>query len=159
MANFTSQSDLRNQMDNRRWTAASPSDDFPGGVNNPLTEDFIRWKSGKGVDPKLLNLLEQFGELYTDRNELFKKVFKSRNYDDLFKKMSAAMEKKKRMKKARSLPRSRSFGTRDISGNQIDELRLQKFKLKIPNVLVSEPEAESDVPPINTGFNLRDHQW
>lgn len=97
------------------------------------THNFIRWKSGKRVDPRVLTLLESFEEIYSDRHEFFKKIFHE-DYDELFKKIGDALKKKKQMKKVRSFPRSMSM--RGIGVREIDELRNERFKIKPPNVIV-----------------------
>ncbi|KAL8050531.1 hypothetical protein ABFS82_06G086900 [Erythranthe guttata] len=109
-----------------------------------VTHDLIRWKSGKLVDPEILMLLESFEELYMDRREFFKKIFRG-NHEELFKKIGDAVTKKKKMKKAKSMPRSmsmRAIGTRglDLDDGMIDGIKLGRFKVRTPNVLVDEPE-------------------
>ncbi|KAL7107989.1 hypothetical protein ACP275_06G088000 [Erythranthe tilingii] len=116
-----------------------------------VTHDLIRWKSGKLVDPEILMLLESFEEIYMDRREFFKKIFHG-NHEELFKKIGDAVTKKKKMKKAKSMPRSmsmRAIGTRglnlDDGMNMIDGhgIKLGRFKVRTPNVLVDEPDDQT----------------
>ncbi|GFP88810.1 hypothetical protein PHJA_001024700 [Phtheirospermum japonicum] len=96
----------------------------------------IRWKSGKRVAPWLLALLEAFGEIYVDRREFFKRIFQG-DHEELFKKIGDDLKKKKHMKKIMK----RSIIMRGIRERGIDEeigdgLRLQRFKVRTPNVIV-----------------------
>ncbi|KAL3640549.1 hypothetical protein CASFOL_015517 [Castilleja foliolosa] len=105
------------------------------------TRDMIRWKSGKKLDPNLVTLLELFGEIYTERHEFFKKIFHGKHEEEVFQKVDNVFKRKKTMKKARSMTRSLSM--RAINRRGIDDdLRLERFKIKTPNVMVAEPGEE-----------------
>ncbi|KAI3458878.1 hypothetical protein Pfo_015541 [Paulownia fortunei] len=108
----------------------------------PKTHDIIRWNSGKRVDPRLLALLESFGEIYMDRHEFFKKIFHG-NHEEVFKKIGDALRKKKQMKKSRSMPRSLSMRAIKQRGvdDESDGLRLERFKVRTPNVIVAGPDG------------------
>ncbi|KAG6414847.1 hypothetical protein SASPL_122221 [Salvia splendens] len=104
------------------------------------THNFIRWKSGKMIDSKLLALLESFGEIYIRRREFFKKIF-DETYEELFEMVGKALMNTKKMKNTRSLRRSmsmRAIGTRGIDE---EELRLERFKVKTPDVIVVEQDG------------------
>ncbi|KAH6813577.1 hypothetical protein C2S51_022595 [Perilla frutescens var. frutescens] len=99
--------------------------------------NLIRWKSGKRVDPRLLALLESFGEIYVERREFFKRIF-DENYEELFEKIGSAFKKRKQMKKSKSMSRSismRPIRKRGIDEEEFDGLRLERFKVKTPNVI------------------------
>lgn len=106
----------------------------------------IRWKSGQIVDPRLLELLESFKEIYVKRNEFFKKIFPGNIYEDfvqVFKKFSdkAIWENKK----VTTMQRSLSFGSttpREFTGDDQSELRLERFKVSTPPVMVIGPNGE-----------------
>ncbi|KAH6756278.1 hypothetical protein C2S53_003698 [Perilla frutescens var. hirtella] len=104
--------------------------------------NLIRWKSGKRVDPRLLALLESFGEIYVERREFFKRIF-DENYEELFEKIGSAFKKRKQMKKSKSM--SRSISMRSIRKRGIDEEfdgpRLERFKVKTPNVIEIEQDG------------------
>ncbi|KAG6404560.1 hypothetical protein SASPL_136809 [Salvia splendens] len=53
-----------------------PAFDYSNRQEETKTSHFIRWNSGKRVDPRLLGALEMFGEIYVERREFFDKVFK-----------------------------------------------------------------------------------
>lgn len=108
------------------------------------THNMIRWKSGKMVDPKLLALLESFGEIYVERREFFKKIFDEK-YEEVFEKIGSGLKRRKKMKKARSMSRSlsmRAMGQRGIDQDvELEGLRLERFKVKTPNVIDVELEG------------------
>lgn len=76
-----------------------------------------------------------------ERREFFKKIFDGK-HEELFKKMSNAMKTKKKMKKAKSMPRSMSMRAMKQRGldDEIDGLRLERFKVRTPNVIVAQPD-------------------
>ncbi|KAL1557731.1 hypothetical protein AAHA92_08277 [Salvia divinorum] len=99
--------------------------------------NFIRWKSGKMIDSRLLALLESFGEIYIERRGFFKKIF-DETYEELFETVGKALKNMKKMKKTRSMRRSvsmRAIGTRGID-DEVEEPRDERFKVKTPNVIV-----------------------
>lgn len=115
------------------------------------THNFIRWKSGKLVDPRLLALLESFGEIYVERHEFFKRIFDEK-HEELFEKIGHALKKRKKMKKGRSMRRSmsmRAIGERGID-EEMEGLRLERFRVKTPNVIVvgQDGSSKGGQPPI-----------
>lgn len=102
------------------------------------THNMIRWKSGKRVDPRLLALLESFGEIYVERREFFKKIFDEK-YEELFETIGSALRRGRKMKKARSMSRSlsmRAIGKRGLDQDvELEGLRLEWFKVRTPNVI------------------------
>ncbi|KAK4431100.1 hypothetical protein Salat_0872000 [Sesamum alatum] len=124
-------------MDSSYW-GSSMEDDVPDSQSYTKTSNLIRWKSGKRVDPRLLALLESFGEIYMERHEFFEKIFGGNICEELFKKIGNALRKKKEMKKAKSMPRSLSMRAIKRRGvdDEIDGLRLERFKVRTPNVVL-----------------------
>lgn len=110
--------------------------------------NIIRWKSGKMVDPKLLELLESFRELYVKRRKFFKKIFPV-NYEEsveVFKKLEVAIRKNKKMKNQATVKRSLSFGDES-------NIRLERFKIKTPVVIVAGPNGQDKNGQENNGSN------
>lgn len=109
------------------------------GSLNQRNNYMIRWKSGKRVDEKLLNLLEAyFQELYLKRNDFFKKIFPGHVYDqfvDVFNKIGAVLSKNYNGNHVQTVQRSLSFGS--------TETRLEWFKVKTPDVVVLQPASDS----------------
>lgn len=115
----------------------------------------IRWKSGQIVDPRLLQLLESFKEIYVKRNEFFKKIFPENIYEDfvqVFKKFGDQTlwknNKKKKVTKMATMQRSLSFGNTNISrefseDDELSELRIERFKVSTPPVMIIGPNGES----------------
>lgn len=103
-----------------------------GRFDNRDTRPYmIRWKSGKKVDERLLMLLESFfQEIYVKREEFFKKIFpeKHEEFTDVFNKIGAMLSKNNDKAKHRTMRRSLSVGS---------PRRLERFKVKTPNVIVS----------------------
>uniref|UniRef100_A0A5B7BQT9 Uncharacterized protein n=1 Tax=Davidia involucrata TaxID=16924 RepID=A0A5B7BQT9_DAVIN len=95
--------------------------------------NIIRWKSGKSVDPRLLNLLEFFRELYIERGEFFKKIFPGLHdeFVDVFKKIGGMLARKEGMK-VQTMQRSLSLGSPSTPkhGDDDSTLRLQWFKVR-----------------------------
>ncbi|KAI3470575.1 hypothetical protein Pfo_027238 [Paulownia fortunei] len=103
------------------------------------TYNMIRWKSGKRVDPRLLALLESFGEIYVDRHEFFERIFHG-DHEELFKKIGDLLKRKKHMKKSGSMKRSmsmRAIRQRGVEEESEDGLRVERFKVRTPNVIVA----------------------
>ncbi|KAG8377454.1 hypothetical protein BUALT_Bualt08G0034700 [Buddleja alternifolia] len=138
-------------LDSSSYGSSSSSgskDDIAHNQNQAKTYNLIRWKSGKKVDPRLLALLESFGEVYVNRHELFERIFHG-EHEELFNKIGDAlkmkmkmkMKKKKEIKKARSMKRSmsmRAIGKRGIHEENGDELLIdERFKVRTPNVIVT----------------------
>lgn len=118
--------------------------------DHAITSHLIRWKSGKRVDPRLLTMLEQFGEIYVERREFFNKIFHG-DHEEVFKKIGNALKKKKSMKKSGSMKRSMSMkamGHRGIIQEDIHELRPERFRVRTPiNVIeVAEDDAQGGQP-------------
>ncbi|KAL0317267.1 UNVERIFIED_CONTAM: hypothetical protein Sangu_2141000 [Sesamum angustifolium] len=113
--------------------------EVPESQSYTKTSNLIRWKSGKRVDPRLLTLLESFGEIYVERHEFFKKIFDGNTHEELFKKIGNALRKKKEIKKARSMPRSLSMRAIKRRGvdDEIDGFKVERFKVRTPNVVVA----------------------
>ncbi|KAL0303541.1 UNVERIFIED_CONTAM: hypothetical protein Sradi_6222200 [Sesamum radiatum] len=113
-------------------------DELPDSQSYTKTSNLIRWKSGKRVDPRLLTLLESFGEIYMERQEFFKKIFGGNTHEEVFKKIGNALKRKKEMKKAGSMPRSLSMRAIKQRGvdDEIDGFKLKRFKVRTPNVVV-----------------------
>lgn len=133
-----------NSSNSDDYSYSSMENNFFDSQNHTKTHNMIRWKSGKKVDPKLLALLESFGEIYVDRHEFFKKIFRG-DHEELFEKIGDALKKKKQMKKGRSMPRSmsmRAIGKRG-GDEEIDGVRLGRFKVRTPNVIVAGPDGAS----------------
>lgn len=96
------------------------------------------------VDPRLLTLLESFEEIYVERREFFKRIFDEK-YEELFEKIGEALKKRKKMKKGKSMGRSmsmRAIGRRGID-EEMEGLRLERFKVKTPNVIVVGQDGSS----------------
>lgn len=117
--------------------------------DHSITSHLIRWKSGKRVDPRLLTMLEQFGEIYVERHEFFHKIFHG-DHEEVFKKIGNALKKKKSMKKSGSMTRSmsmRAIGHRGIQ-EETNEFRPQRFRIRKPNVIeVAEDDAQAGDQP------------
>ncbi|KAL0322171.1 UNVERIFIED_CONTAM: hypothetical protein Scaly_2513500 [Sesamum calycinum] len=113
--------------------------EVPESQSYTKTSNLIRWKSGKRVDPRLLTLLESFGEIYVERHDFFKKIFDGNTHEELFKKIGNALRKKKEIKKARSMPRSLSMRAIKRRGvdDEIDGFKVERFKVRTPNVVVA----------------------
>nr|GMD54476.1 Nuclear valosin-containing protein [Ipomoea batatas] len=96
----------------------------------------IRWKSGNRVDPRLLTLLESFRDVFDKREDFFKKIFPGiyEEFKDVFGKF-AMIKGQKREMKARALERSSSLGS-------ARGLRLERFRVKTPNVTVVTPPQD-----------------
>ncbi|KAG8380600.1 hypothetical protein BUALT_Bualt06G0032500 [Buddleja alternifolia] len=124
--------------DHGRCSSLSIENDLPDNQNNAKTYDMIRWKSGKRVDPRLLMLLESFVEIYMDLNDFFVKIFNG-NHEELFDKIGHAMKMK--MKKVGSMSRSMSTGAIKERGVDDDGVRLERFKVKTPDVKVAAPDG------------------
>ncbi|GMY23185.1 hypothetical protein FCV25MIE_18426 [Fagus crenata] len=91
--------------------------------------------AGKGIDPRLLTLLEFFRQLYVRRQEVFKKSIPDlhNEFSELFKKDGAKLSQVKsgRMK-VQTVQRSLSVGSpRELSQ---DDLKLERFKVKTINL-------------------------
>lgn len=115
------------------------------------THNLIRWKSGKRIDSRLLALLESFGEIYVERREFFKKIF-DETYEEMFEIIGKALVKRRKMNKAGSMGRSmsmRAIGSRGID-QEIEGLRLERFKVKTPNVIVVGQDGPSQEGPTQT---------
>ncbi|GER28925.1 tRNA/tmRNA (uracil-C(5))-methyltransferase [Striga asiatica] len=115
--------------------------------DNTSTRNMIRWKSGKRVDPRLMTVLQLFGEIYMERHEFFNKIFRG-NHEDAFKKIENLLKRKKTMKKAKSMPRSlsmRAIGRqRGLDGEINDDLLLERFKIRTPDVIVADPVEQGE---------------
>ncbi|KAL7147128.1 hypothetical protein ABFS83_06G087400 [Erythranthe nasuta] len=125
-------------MDSSKCSICSSS----GGVECYMkTHDMLRWKSGETVDIKTIGVLEPLGEMYVDRPVFFKRVF--RDHEELFKKIGDAITMKKMKKKKRMMTRSMSvskiINQRGLDDG-IDGLKLERFKVKTPNVIVESDD-------------------
>nr|GMD52749.1 Nuclear valosin-containing protein [Ipomoea batatas] len=100
----------------------------------------IRWKSGKRVDPRLLTLLESFRDVFDKREDFFKKIFPGiyEEFKDVFGKFSMIKGQKREMK-TRALERSSSLGS-------ARGLRLERFRVKTPNVTVVTGPQDGEGP-------------
>ncbi|KAG8362733.1 hypothetical protein BUALT_BualtUnG0045900 [Buddleja alternifolia] len=138
-------------LDSSSYGSSSSSgskDDIAHNQNQAKTYNLIRWKSGKKVDPRLLALLESFGEVYVNRHELFERIFHG-EHEELFNKIGDALKmkkKKKEIKKARSMKRSmsmRAIGKRGIHEENDDEILIdERFKVRTPNVIVTAGQED-----------------
>ncbi|CAA0829300.1 Unknown protein [Striga hermonthica] len=114
--------------------------------DNTSTRNMIRWKSGKRVDPRLMTVLQLFGEIYMERHEFFDRIFRG-DHEDAFKKVETLLKRKKTMKKAKSMPRSlsmRAIGRQRGVDGEDDGLRLDRFKIRTPNVIVADPGEQGE---------------
>ncbi|XP_057789356.1 uncharacterized protein LOC131006192 [Salvia miltiorrhiza] len=122
-----------------------PDFDFSSKQHHPKTSHMIRWNSGKRVDPRLLGMLEMFGEIYVERREFFDKIFHG-DHEEVFKKIGHALKtKKKQMSKSGSMKRStsmRAIRQRGLDAEEINELRAERFKIRTPNVIVAEGDEQ-----------------
>ncbi|PIN03888.1 hypothetical protein CDL12_23583 [Handroanthus impetiginosus] len=148
MEEFPCSSSRQHPMDSSNYGIYQYSNmgHLSGNQSYTKMHNIIRWKSGKRVDHRLLGLLESFAEIYENRHEFFKKIFHE-NHDELFKKIGDGMKKKKEMKKAWSMSWSQSvrgINRRGVDG-EIDGLRLERFKVKTPNVIVVEPAGAGPI--------------
>lgn len=113
--------------------------DHCGGFDDGDTRPYmIRWKSGKKIDQRLLMLLESFfQEIYVKREDFFKKIFpeKHEEFTDVFNKIGAMLRKNKDKTKHRTMQRSLSVGS---------PRRLQRFKVKTPNIIVGGSESSGE---------------
>lgn len=126
------------------------------GLQRPY---MIRWKSGKKVDGRLLMVLESFfEEIYVKRNEFFKKIFPDvyNEFVNVFKKIGEMLWRNNNSSPRSGdghvvMKRSLSAGTR--SSSTVETLRLERFRVKTPNVVVSQPPppgpaaSVSSMPP------------
>ncbi|KAL7107990.1 hypothetical protein ACP275_06G088100 [Erythranthe tilingii] len=132
-------------MDSSNCSICSSSD---GVECYTKTHDMLRWKSGETVDIKTIGVLESFGEMYVDRPGFFKRIFRGDvNHEELFKKIGDAITMKKEMKKKKMMMMPRSMSVGNIINQRglddgIDGLKLERFKVKTPNVIV-EPDEQS----------------
>ena len=129
-------------------SSSYPAFDYSSRPDETKTSHFIRWNSGKRVDPRLLGALEMFGEIYVERREFFDKIFKG-DHEEVFKKIGHALKmKKKQMSKSGSMKRSmsmksmrqREINMREINMGEVNEFRDERFKIRTPNVIVEGGE-------------------
>ncbi|CAI9091274.1 OLC1v1026249C1 [Oldenlandia corymbosa var. corymbosa] len=108
----------------------------------------IRWKSGKKVDKRLMMVLESFyQEIYVKRQDFFKKIFPDRmqeDFDDVFRKVDAMLNKNKSEVRNQTLQRSLSMGS---------PRRMQRFKIKTPAVVVGNSDGQSGGASDSDGQN------
>ncbi|KAK9283450.1 hypothetical protein L1049_011694 [Liquidambar formosana] len=140
-------------LDERTRTTTKGNPPF-GGTENDLPP----WESGfhpgnfgddhaksarKSVDPRLLELLESYKELYVRRKELFKKIFPRLQEElvELLKENGVELpsQAKKDSRKVETMQRSLSLGSPRMPSRQGDEsesapLRLDRFKVRTLNV-------------------------
>lgn len=131
---------------NGESSSSYPAFDYSSRPEETKTSHFVRWNSGKRVDPRLLGALEMFGEIYVERREFFDKIFKG-DHEEVFKKIGHALKmKKKQMGKSGSMKRSmsmKSMRQREINMEEINEFRAERFRIRTPNVIV-EGGAQGD---------------
>ncbi|KAL3520844.1 hypothetical protein ACH5RR_018993 [Cinchona calisaya] len=107
-----------------------------------------------GVDEKLMNVLDLFRELYCKRGEFFKKIFPELHEDfvRVFKKIDAILPMKKKDNyqiQVKHMQRSLSVGSRRPRAvgqvDESDELRLNLFKIRTPNLSGVQSGGQGDV--------------
>ncbi|XP_017984529.1 PREDICTED: uncharacterized protein LOC18586776 [Theobroma cacao] len=94
---------------------------------------------GKSFDPRVLVLLEFFGEFYVRSQELLKQIFPGlRNeFIEFFKKVGTVLAKvKSNQVKVKTMQRSLSLGSPLMPSKKEDEssLRLERFKIRTVNI-------------------------
>ncbi|KAL1542323.1 hypothetical protein AAHA92_26435 [Salvia divinorum] len=120
-----------------------PAFDFSSNREETKTSHFIRLSSGKRVDPRLLGMLEMFGEIYVERREFFDRIFKG-DHEEVFKKIGRALKMKRSksgsMKRSMSMKstRQREISVEEING--VNEFRAERFRIRTPIVIVEGGE-------------------
>lgn len=115
----------------------------------------LRWKSGKEVDERLMNVLDLFKELFVKRGEFFKQIFPGlhQEFVHVFNNIDALVARKKKYGQIQIMQRSLSVGSRQPRAfgqvDESDELRLNLFKVRTPNLGGVQSGGQGDVTNVS----------